>query len=297
MSANDPKESNGILMKILVSLNELTNRLDTIEKAVGKIHEIKDTLIILANKIERNEQKVDEIKVHNKQMEERIEKMEQRIANVSDKCSNNKTNIDEVNAKIMTNEENITKSAVDYKEITELKDKLTDLKCATMKENLVFSGLPYQKNEMCTIKIQNFLRQELGFTYGVSLAKAHRFGKVGLNGVRPIIVKFLYRTELEDVLRSKCRLRGKPYGINEQYPLEIEKKRRELYPIMKQAKKEGKKCKLVKDKLYINGKPYEDIEDTNVIINEYGETKHNAKESSVKEKSPIQKKNSRNRKR
>ena len=42
-------------------------------------------------------------------------------------------------------------------------------------------------------------------------------------------------------------------SIAEQYPQEIQQKRRELLPIMKEARKAGKETKLIRDKLYING--------------------------------------------
>ncbi|CAC5415215.1 unnamed protein product [Mytilus coruscus] len=52
------------------------------------------------------------------------------------------------------------------------------------------------------------------------------------------------------------KLKGKRFGKGEQLPIEIERKRKELYPVMKKAKSEGKKVELVRDKLYINGKPH-----------------------------------------
>ena len=42
-------------------------------------------------------------------------------------------------------------------------------------------------------------------------------------------------------------------SIAEQYPQEIQQKRRELLPIMKEARTAGKETKLIRDKLYING--------------------------------------------
>ena len=69
--------------------------------------------------------------------------------------------------------------------------------------------------------------------------------------MRPIIAKFVQKRI------RRCSEKHKQYGISEQFPLKIEQKRREFYRIMKKAKNEGKKCKFVKDKLFINGKPYE----------------------------------------
>ena len=51
---------------------------------------------------------------------------------------------------------------------------------------------------------------------------------------------------------SKHPLKGTEYGISQQFPREIMDKRRELVPIMKKARSEGKDAYLVVDKLYID---------------------------------------------
>jgi hypothetical protein len=50
--------------------------------------------------------------------------------------------------------------------------------------------------------------------------------------------------DLELVLKNGYRLRNTPYGVNEQFPPEIENRRRRLYPIMKQARLENKQVRL-----------------------------------------------------
>jgi hypothetical protein len=44
--------------------------------------------------------------------------------------------------------------------------------------------------------------------------------------------------------------------MNEQFPPEIEALRKKLYPVMKEAKKDHKCAKLVRNVLYINGEQY-----------------------------------------
>ena len=47
---------------------------------------------------------------------------------------------------------------------------------------------------------------------------------------------------------------GKPYGIREQFPTEVEEKRKLLYPAAKMARRNpNNKVRLVRDKLYVNG--------------------------------------------
>ena len=52
---------------------------------------------------------------------------------------------------------------------------------------------------------------------------------------------------------APTKLQGKRFGVNEQFPKEINDRRKELYPFYKQAKRPGKRASLVYDKLYIDG--------------------------------------------
>jgi hypothetical protein len=60
---------------------------------------------------------------------------------------------------------------------------------------------------------------------------------------RPIIARFLYYSDLDKAKKAERNLRGTYFGVNEQFPPEIEERRRKLYPIMKEEKK--KKSKVV----------------------------------------------------
>ena len=69
-------------------------------------------------------------------------------------------------------------------------------------------------------KVRCFLDQELGINHFVEFGNVHRFGKLGRNGARPIVARFIYRKDLELVLNNAYKLKGKPFGISEQYPAE-----------------------------------------------------------------------------
>ena len=49
-------------------------------------------------------------------------------------------------------------------------------------------------------------------------------------------------------------LKGTNYGIQEQFPYEIEERRKPLYPLLRSARRNRQKATLVKDKLYVDGK-------------------------------------------
>jgi hypothetical protein len=54
------------------------------------------------------------------------------------------------------------------------------------------------------------------------------------------------------VIRAGKYLRGKDFGVNEKFPMEIEQRRKQLCPIMKAEKEKKSKVVLARDKLYVN---------------------------------------------
>ena len=60
----------------------------------------------------------------------------------------------------------------------------------------------------------------------------------------------------ELILKNSFKLKGSKFQIKEQYPKEIENKRKSLYPVAKRAKKNKCKVLLLRDNLFIDGKLY-----------------------------------------
>lgn len=89
----------------------------------------------------------------------------------------------------------------------------------------------------------------------------HRFGKFTNEKNHPIVARFLYHNDLVNVKKNAYKLKGKPYGIHEQYPVEIEERRKKLYSVQKRLKESGRRTKLVRDKLYVDGKLYQATHD------------------------------------
>ena len=73
---------------------------------------------------------------------------------------------------------------------------------------------------------------------------------------RQNIGKFQYFTEGEDGRKASCELAEtmKQQNVNVclQWPQQVEEARKELYPVMIKEKQNGKKVKLVRDKLFID---------------------------------------------
>ncbi|CAC5426574.1 unnamed protein product [Mytilus coruscus] len=96
-------------------------------------------------------------------------------------------------------------------------------------------------------------------------------------------------TELRSckVLSNTYRLKSKSFGVNQQFPDEIEQARKSLYPLMKKKRAEGCQVKLVRDILYVDGEIYNEqryVEDE-LVTN----TQTHTKMSHTPDKNPVQK--------
>lgn len=70
------------------------------------------------------------------------------------------------------------------------------------------------------------------------------------------MAKFLCENDHLSVLERACRLKGSGFRINKQFLRLIEERRKQLYPIIRELRNQGNRLKLVKDRLYVNGKVY-----------------------------------------
>ena len=79
---------------------------------------------------------------------------------------------------------------------------------------------------------------------------------------RAIVAKFNYFPDRERVLSNAKKLKGTNLAISEQFPEEIVKIRKRLFPEYKKARAEGRRAKLVGDKLYIDGQLFREANST-----------------------------------
>ncbi|XP_041369922.1 uncharacterized protein LOC121383892 [Gigantopelta aegis] len=140
----------------------------------------------------------------------------------------------------------------------ELKERHLDLQSRSMRENLIFTGIPETGPDENTEQLLiTFIQKDMEIEQPIGFEHVHRFGKRGYSGPRLIVAKFSKFKDREMVRKaSSTKLKGKTFGVNEQFPKEINDRRKELYPYYKQAKRAGKRESLVYDKLYIDGTLY-----------------------------------------
>ena len=92
----------------------------------------------------------------------------------------------------------------------------------------------------------------------INFSRVHRLGKVkaGQQKPRPIVAKTTDSKMKMAVMSRGKELKNTIYSISDQYPAEIMDRRRLLYPVMAEARKNKKNARLFMDKLYIDGNLY-----------------------------------------
>ena len=111
------------------------------------------------------------------------------------------------------------------------------------KENLTFSGIPEDKTEsnQTTIKkIRNIFKEKLGIEDAEN-KQFQRCHRLGTKKPRDIIVRFVLFPDRGEVWSQRQKLKDSGITMNEDFPLEIEKRRSKLYPVFKLAKEKKHK--------------------------------------------------------
>jgi hypothetical protein len=89
----------------------------------------------------------------------------------------------------------------------------------------------------------------------IEIERAHRVGTKGTRP-RPIVAMFSRHPDKVRVQKEANKLRDTPYGIADQFPKEIQERRKKLMPFLRDARKNGDYAVLAVDKLFINGQRF-----------------------------------------
>ena len=169
-----------------------------IKLAVTKIETIEKTVNSINYKVTNLEEKV-------KAIDSRVREVENSslfISNRFDECAKDfcKTKSDiQTIQKSSVNAEN---TASELKVNTShMQERITELECRAMRENLIFYGIAESVDENCEILVKNMCSVNLGIDTADTFTfdRAHRLGGDNSKKPRPIVVKFHYISEREKV--------------------------------------------------------------------------------------------------
>lgn len=153
-----------------------------------------------------------------------------------------------------------TNTLRDEKETMET--KLDSLECQSLKNDLIFYGLPETEMENCVSTIKELCTKVLDIQSANNhlVEKAFRIGRRSQGKPRPILATYHYNAEREEVrLKSYDKaddLKKAGYGVGINLPKAVRDARRTLYEPRQAAKQEGKRVKFVGKRLYINDTLY-----------------------------------------
>ena len=224
--------------------NDLVNVMENLQAEIKELvqqskknhQEVKTELVNLTSVIMCERQKVDQLQMENKLLKDRNSLCEGMILRQG-------------------------------REMDRIKEDILNMKCREMQDNVVLSGIPERENETedeLLDEVNGFLKTELKMeeddikhlTYDV----IHRVGvkkPIGPNR-RDVVIKFSQNRSKTSIMRHVRNLRrGTKYFVADQYPPEINERRRKLQKKYKQEKAEGKHVKLVADRLYVEGQLYQ----------------------------------------
>ncbi|CAC5380625.1 unnamed protein product [Mytilus coruscus] len=266
-----------LLLNTFISLvSSIDKRLQVVEKGIENFGEFKNIITSLTSRVITNKQGLKTCQTKVTELETNVQGIGNLFDDVKARCDRNKIVTEENSKELEQAKACINKLFKNLSELSDqrqecncqtglenMKEKVLDLQCRSMKNNLVFTGLYNVRDENTEKLLRCFLNNELGIDYKIEFGNVHRFGRYQ-GGGRPIVARFLYHCDLQYVLDNAYRLRNTRYGIKQQFPKEIEDRRRKLYPIMKEAKRNRKIATLVRDRLFIDNELYQIPDDAEI---------------------------------
>ena len=149
-------------------------------------------------------------------------------------------------------------------EITMLKDRLIQQESQSRRNNLLFDGIAESEDKEtwsdCEKLVKDIFVHKLGILDGgsIKIERAHRLGQKIPGQQRTVIVKFLSFIDCESVWDKRSQLKNSNIRMSQDFPAEINRERRILYPIFKKAKSTEayKTAQLKVNKLFINNKMF-----------------------------------------
>ena len=225
-------------------LSKILQRLDNMDKKLGQL----DSIQLSVNKI------TDQVNT----MNTKINGLETKMKTIEDSRQFDSKSIDLLQAK----QKQIDSIMLKMQKLeSEQKEKLLDLQSREMRDNLMFYNFKEEQGETdkkCMDKIYDLMENELNMenARNIQFHRVHRVGRFNRTKIRPIVAKFAFYPDRERVRAAAKNLEGTDFSIGQQFPKEIQERRRRLVPLMKKAKNEGKQAYISVDKLYIDGTQY-----------------------------------------
>ena len=236
--------SGDVVTKLFERLDMMDKKLFAVDQKVSQLETIQNSLTNVTVKVNT--------------MSAKVTTMETQMSNLERSRQFDSKTLDEMKKKQSDLEKMIKKME---KSENEQKERLLDLQCRQMRDNLIFYNIRDERQESdeeCVNKLYNFLEDDLKITNArmIKTDRVHRLGRYSPVKTRPIIVKFCFYQDREMIRKAAKTLEGTQYSISQQFPKEINSRRKALVPTLKSLKEEGHRAYISVDKLYVDGELY-----------------------------------------
>ena len=216
-------------------------RITNIEGHINDLTNVKRDMVRVENRVELMNNGM-------KKTDERMRDYQQSLQVFNDMCEDAMSDRRATEAAVKSLYDKVERLEADQHTLNETNQKLNetviDLQCRSMRDNLIFTGIEepdyrIEQQEDTEQVLCEFLKYEMNIEPNIPFHRVHRLGYNQRYSYypRPIVAKFEHFKDRELVrLAAPKTLRGKHYGVTEQFPKIVEHKRKLLYPEMKQAK-------------------------------------------------------------
>ena len=224
--------------ELMTTITEISSKVSSLESQIKIVSELHNKVSILEQSLEATNLNLSSVKSRLTELEKPTKK------------SLNSSNVDK-KLEEMEKKEKI------------LQWRAIDREARSRRNNLIFHGVPEEKEENCEKRVLEFLKDKLNISDPVVLQRAHRIGKpTGNNTIgsranrpRPLIALFLDFKQRETV-RKAAREHLKPptpFRVSEDLPLETRKARQSMSAELQDLRNRGKRvtvlypCRLLCD--------------------------------------------------
>ena len=265
---NSNGNSNGTIVSMIEQMNNnFCSRLSNIETSLTKLTTIEREVAFVRSD-------VYQLQTDNTNLSRRMSEVEKSCQLISSCFDESKTlhiNLQKEMSELKKQNSVLTdKIKSNFASNESLSNELSELKARSMQQNLLFFGIcepPNKEKEYIEPKIKDFMKHELdledpSIVDSIVFDRIHRLGRPnntpGANP-RPVVARFERYKDREVIREAAKDLNSKRngYSIREQYPPEMEAKRRLLYPVMRQMQQNSQnRVALVRDKLFVNNDLY-----------------------------------------
>ena len=216
------------------SLKAQNDRLSKIETEIGDIKSMKNHLTKNSNDLVEMQSKMNSMQTKMQEYHHSVQNYSEICDDITGSNSSFDMRINQIESKLARLERQQEELEIRQDQTDE---RSIDTQWRSMRENLIFSGIPestsFRENgEDCEGTIKELIQENMNIDREIPFDRVHRLGKYNSKHQypRPIVAKFTFFKDRELVRKSAhSALAGSNIFVKEQFPKEIETERKRLY--------------------------------------------------------------------